>query len=234
MYFTVNTPLLNSMNACKMNVQVVMINKKQMVKGFRSSCSPLRATLVYRDLPNLMWHLWVPTTLCITAAGTETLVVRPTVARQTMIYMSSEWGWGTLIWKTLQSQRKAIKKWGLTVLRSHAGLNFKALSVCPGRVRWRNEFICCNQNIIQSKRNSLKWLECDSTEVTLAVDALHHPASWDIGVKCQRCVTGFPSSCHYDTFSSIAANSGHIFQPKSEFCLLDAIKNTFSALVEEG
>lgn len=103
-----NTPLLNSMNACKMNVQVVMINKKQMVPGFCSSCSPLRATLLYRDLPNLMWHLWVSTTFCITAAGTETLVVRPTVARQTMIYMSSEWGWGTLIWKTLQSQRKAI------------------------------------------------------------------------------------------------------------------------------
>lgn len=53
-YFTVNTPLLNSVNACKMNVQVVMINKKQMVKGFFSSCSPLRATRLYRDLPNLM------------------------------------------------------------------------------------------------------------------------------------------------------------------------------------
>lgn len=109
MYFTVNTPLLNSMNACKMNVEVVMINKTQMVKGFCSSCSPLRATLLYRDLPNLMWHLWVSTMFCITAEGTETLVVQPTAAPQTMIYMSSEWDWGTLIWKTLQSQRKAIK-----------------------------------------------------------------------------------------------------------------------------
>lgn len=78
--------------------------------------------------------------------------------------------------KNASVSKEGDKKWGLTVLRGCAGLNLKALSVCPGRVRWRKDFICCNQNIIQSKRNSLKWLECDSTEVTLTVDALHHPA----------------------------------------------------------
>lgn len=75
--------------------------------------------------------------------------------------------------KNTSVSKEGDKKWGLTVLRSCAGLDFK---VGPGRVRWRKDFICCNQNIIQSKRNSLEWLECDSTEVTLTVDALHHPA----------------------------------------------------------
>lgn len=48
--------------------------------------------------------------------------------------------------------------------------------MCPGRVHQRNDFIHCDQNIIQSKANSLKWLESDSAEVTLTLDALRHPA----------------------------------------------------------
>lgn len=74
--------------------------------------------------------------------------------------------------KNASVSEESHKEWSLTGRRGGVGLNFNGLQVCPGR----NDFKCCNQNIIQSKTNSPKWLERDSTEVTLTLDALHHPA----------------------------------------------------------
>lgn len=191
-----------------MNVQVVMINKKQMVKGFCSSCSPQRATRLYLGLPNLMWHLWLLTAFCITAAGTETLVVWPTVARQTMIYMISEWGWGTFIWKMLQSRRKAIKKLSLTGRRGGVGLNFKGLQVRPGR----NDFKCCNQKQNEQSEVVRVWFHRGHPHTGCIA-----PPCWYTGVWCQRWVTAFlQNSCK---------QRARVFQPRSEFCLLDAVKD---------
>lgn len=98
--------------------------------------------------------------------------------------------------------------------------------MCPGRVHWRDDFTCCNQNIIQSKMKSLKWLESDFTEVTLTDDALHHPA--DISEHCVKHESlFFASNCHWDAFFSRTVNREHIFQPSQSSVYSTPLKAPF-------
>lgn len=101
----------------QMNVEVVVINKKQMAEGFKSFCStplkrsPQRSTFMYPDWLNRKWHLWVLPTFCVTAALMETLVARPMADRK-MMYAILEWSWGWMNWHHKKTGASRVSEGG--------------------------------------------------------------------------------------------------------------------------